>query len=485
MSNNLGKEGRKGSLFHFEIYDRAYLYGCNSLNVYKVKNREKELVSRYFNSHSSLTHNHEHLIEYNTVSSEIDQISKHEHINTNCSAIIDDIEKSNVTFTELHNIKQLTLVVTQTCNLSCNYCYFADSLKEDKYMDIKTAKKAIEFLFEHSSNQVSLAFFGVEPLLAFTMIKSCTEFANIIETNENRNISFSIITNGTIANREIIRFLSKYNFDVGISLDGPDMIHDSLRISLNGEGSHSRVIANVNEYFSKVSDSINIRFHTLIHNKHYKYVRRLYKYFKDLENDTGITFGLFCRIRYLKDSKDFQEHCYFNLYKDMLCEYADMLINECLESNSLAPIYDSNRIDTGYLEKLDNKGPNSMIGCSSGIQSFEVYPDGTISGCRQLDPFNYPNSAFGNINELGAINDDCRTEPSIKTDEANECCANCWMVNICGGSCYAENIYNGNMRIPDTISCEYKQTLFKVSVYIKDRLSESGLWKTKKSYYTQ
>ena len=52
-------------------------------------------------------------------------------------------------------VKQLTLQVTQQCNLRCHYCaysglYTMNRTHCGKRMDFETARKAIDFLFAHS-----------------------------------------------------------------------------------------------------------------------------------------------------------------------------------------------------------------------------------------------------------------------------------------------------------------------------------------------
>ena len=60
---------------------------------------------------------------------------------------------------------------------------------------------------------------GGEPLLQFPLVKEITEFT-VKEASGNQYMNFSIQTNGTLFNKEIIDFLEKYNYSVGISLDG-------------------------------------------------------------------------------------------------------------------------------------------------------------------------------------------------------------------------------------------------------------------------
>lgn len=119
-------------------------------------------------------------------------------------------------------LSKVTFYVTDKCNGSCIYCY------EDKgtsLMDIASADKAIEYLSSNFSAIDEVSIFGGEAFLNFPVIKHLVE-----ELTQKIAINtFSVVSNGTLITEEHIDFMSQYNFQVTISLDGPDYIHDALR----------------------------------------------------------------------------------------------------------------------------------------------------------------------------------------------------------------------------------------------------------------
>jgi len=56
------------------------------------------------------------------------------------------------------------------------------------------------------------------------------------------SIGNGLQTNGILIDEHWAKFLNTYNFLVGISLDGPEHIHDHYRLRQNGQGSWSRVV---------------------------------------------------------------------------------------------------------------------------------------------------------------------------------------------------------------------------------------------------
>ena len=133
----------------------------------------------------------------------------------------------------------------------------------NKDMHWETAKKSIDFLREHSvdSTQVNIGFYGGEPLLRFSLIKQIVAYAR--EKFDGKELAFTITTNGTLLNEEIISYFEKEDVQLMISLDGPKEIHDKNRVFPNGQGSFDTVMENLErlkaiapDYAKKVSFSM-------------------------------------------------------------------------------------------------------------------------------------------------------------------------------------------------------------------------------------
>ena len=157
-------------------------------------------------------------------------------------------------------LRKITLQVTQACNLRCKYCIYSDDVNphqrshSSRRMTWATAKKGIDFLWEHSvdSPEVNVGFYGGEPLLEFALIKRIVAYAK--KTFDGKKISFSLTTNGTLITDEMINFLSEENIHLVVSLDGPKEIHDKSRVFADGRGSFDTVIGNVKKFRDRVPE---------------------------------------------------------------------------------------------------------------------------------------------------------------------------------------------------------------------------------------
>ena len=152
------------------------------------------------------------------------------------------------------------IIPTLRCNLTCRYCYAyrvsEDALDRD--MTEETLDATIDFIFTTPSNNYNLEFSGGEPLLRFDLIKRAIIRAEKLAKEKNKQIQFSIITNGTFMNDEIFDFFKKYKVGICLSLDGPKDLHDSHRRLTKGNlPSYDQVINTINYLKEKGCPSLN------------------------------------------------------------------------------------------------------------------------------------------------------------------------------------------------------------------------------------
>lgn len=168
-----------------------------------------------------------------------------------------------------NKLQKITLQVTQQCNFRCSYCIYSGATQElqrnhsNKKMELATALKGIDFLFEHASDssEVNIGFYGGEPLLYFGFVKKCIDYA--AENSGGKKCTYSITTNATLINEEVMDFLERNRVSLTISLDGPKEIHNkNRRFAANGEGTFDAVYKNIlkilNKYPGYFARNVNI-----------------------------------------------------------------------------------------------------------------------------------------------------------------------------------------------------------------------------------
>lgn len=125
-----------------------------------------------------------------------------------------------------YNIRNVQLMMSTGCNLSCRYCYQDD--KKNKNMSKEVMESFIDFLCDTNPETSTLIdFFGGEPLVNWEIIKYGLELME--DLNLLHKLYFMISTNGTLITDEIAYTLSKYSVHVNISVDGTPEKHNYER----------------------------------------------------------------------------------------------------------------------------------------------------------------------------------------------------------------------------------------------------------------
>jgi len=134
------------------------------------------------------------------------------------------------------------------CNLDCSYCYFLD--KENLYpgSDFRMSSEILErftenYIASQPTNHVTFSWHGGEPTLAGIEFY---EHALALQQKHRRPgmvIENTIQTNGILIDRNWSRFFADHEFLVGLSIDGPQEIHDAYRVDKGGKPTFHRVLA--------------------------------------------------------------------------------------------------------------------------------------------------------------------------------------------------------------------------------------------------
>lgn len=182
--------------------------------------------------------------------------------------------------------------VGANCNLACNYCYYLD--KSDlgaesgiKRMTDDLLEMYIQQHIQASSEQtIFFSWHGGEPTLA-----GLDYFRRIVELQkkylpDGRFVLNGIQTNGTLLDEDWCRFLKKENFIVGISLDGPEMLHSANRVGKSGKSSFQDVVHGLQLL---KANAIPFEILCVVHAGNVGFPLEVYRFFKSL-NAEFLTF---------------------------------------------------------------------------------------------------------------------------------------------------------------------------------------------------
>ena len=169
------------------------------------------------------------------------------------------------------------------CNLDCKYCFFLS--KEMLYpgsrfrMAEAVHENYIKQLLEsHQANEVNIAWQGGEPtLMGLDFFKRTVSLAEKYKKPGQR-ILHTMQTNGTKLDDEWGEFLSEHNFLVGLSVDGPQEIHDTYRVNKGGAGSFDQVM---HGWDVLVRHQVDFNILCTVHAANQEHGLEVYRFFRD------------------------------------------------------------------------------------------------------------------------------------------------------------------------------------------------------------
>jgi len=141
--------------------------------------------------------------------------------------------------------RNFVLLPTSYCNMGCTYCgqEHTKGGLDDSHRDLIT-RRVLAAFEEPSTNEVDVAWFGGEPLMAFRTVMSMA--AQFVEASRatGKKYESMMTTNGALLTPgklvELVESARVTRFD--ITLDGPEAIHNEHRPLKSGNGSFRDII---------------------------------------------------------------------------------------------------------------------------------------------------------------------------------------------------------------------------------------------------
>jgi len=337
--------------------------------------------------------------------------------------------------------RTLCLFISQACNLRCSYCYANHGAfgGKEHLMTIDIAKKCIDKIL--STNFANfIVFFGGEPFLNFPLMEDIEEYGRQV----GLEIKYMTITNGTIMNDSIERFITDKMFSICVSLDGPKEINDMQRYS--GEiSAHDQAIMTIERLKSnKIPFSVKC---TATKSSIAKLVE-ISEYLNTLGADSmafapADMIPQSGKILLLSESE-------IEIFSNKLTEILLNNLNQLSSGNMatvVSPIFD-------ILSHLVTK-TRAIHNCSAGREYIAVTADGDVYPCHEF--VGIEGFKMGNVNDKdfpGEAYDRIKYMFKSHSIYAFEECTSCWARFLCGGECAVRSyVQNGDLFRPTKKRC--------------------------------
>jgi len=134
------------------------------------------------------------------------------------------------------------------CNLACGYCYYLQ--KERLWPEHTRFRMSDDILAEYIVQHIEACR---EPVIRFSWhggeptVLGLDYFRRIVALQRkhqpaNQTVANGMQTNGTLLDDQWCRFLAEEKFAVGLSLDGPQQMHDMHRVTRDGKPTYEQTM---------------------------------------------------------------------------------------------------------------------------------------------------------------------------------------------------------------------------------------------------
>jgi uncharacterized protein len=184
-----------------------------------------------------------------------------------------------------HDFQVFAKPAGPACNLGCQYCYYLEKdllyPKEESFCmpDILLEEYIVQHIEASAEPVIRFSWHGGEPT-----ILGLDYFCKIVDIQRKhqppgQRIANGMQTNGTLLNQEWCRFLADERFFVGLSLDGPQEMHDRYRLTKGGKSTFTQTMRGYN-LLCQHRVSTDILCVVNAHNVHYPL--EVYRFFKEI-----------------------------------------------------------------------------------------------------------------------------------------------------------------------------------------------------------
>lgn len=158
------------------------------------------------------------------------------------------------------------IVLTEACNFACPDCFSTTAIRRNgdrlRSMRMDTLHHVVRQIVPFGrEREITLHFFGGEPLLRFDLIKiAVTICEEAVAKKLMTRPRYAVTTNGSVLNNEITDFMREHRFRVGVSVEETKAVHNKIRVQYR---QNSPTFDLVSENYQRLIDA-SVDVHVLV-----------------------------------------------------------------------------------------------------------------------------------------------------------------------------------------------------------------------------
>ena len=286
------------------------------------------------------------------------------------------------------------------------------------------------------------------------LLSAARKYARENEKAWNKNIRFTITTNATLLDDEMMEYMDENFENIILSLDGRKEVNDKVRIKPDGSGCYDDILP-------KIKKMVEKRNKNKAHTVRGTFTRENLDFYEDVKMMVEEGFKqISIEPVVLEDG-----HPLSLREEDLptIFESYDKLYEDLLRRQK-----NGEELNFYHFNINLNGGPcvyKRISGCGAGFEYVAITPQGDVYPCHQF--------VGKEEYKLGSIYDDSYDEELGKKFKMSHIynkpkCKNCWARFYCSGGCQANNItFNGDMKIPYEVGCKMQQKRIECAIALK------------------
>lgn len=376
--------------------------------------------------------------------------------------------------TLLGPVKLVVIQPTTFCNLDCSYCYLPDRHLKHQF-SIDLLEPIFRNLFESSfvREDFTVIWHAGEPLtMPIKFYESAFEAIDQLSCQYNFNnypIRHSIQTNGTLISQAWCDLVKQYSVRIGVSLDGPDFIHDAHRKTRTGLGTHAstmRGIARLRE------NGISFSVIAVLSQLSLNYPDEIFQFF--VENEIAEVGFNVEETEGCNKSSSLEQSGTDEKYRAFMQRLYKLVkvSNHTLKVREFESVKSS--IFQGEQIPLGQSNPFSIISIDYQGNFMTFSPE-----LLSLKDDQYGEFTLGNVTQA-SFDSACQTEKFKHINDDIQagvklCQQTCEYFSVCDGGAPANKLFeNGTFRSTETMYCRYHKKIL-VDIVLSDLEQTCGL----------
>ena len=229
--------------------------------------------------------------------------------------------------------------VGAACNLACGYCYYKGA--GSGYMSDEILELFVrQYLESQVNHEVLFTWHGGEPtLLPIAFYEKTMRLQK--RYAGGHHVDNCLQTNGTLLTDDWCRFFHDNGWLIGLSIDGPEQLHDAWRKDKRGEPTHRQVMRAV-EMLNKHEVMWNAL--STVNSINGEHPREVYRFFKEIGcrylqftpvggDITPLQWGRFLCEVFDEWQKEDVGEVYVNIFEATLANYLGVMPGICAMSD--------------------------------------------------------------------------------------------------------------------------------------------------------